>query len=76
MDYQQEYERLKTEHEQLLTVLRTSVREYERMAARYRAEGDNARAAQCEAMVSQAAQYEARAEGCASVLRNMGLEVE
>jgi predicted component of type VI protein secretion system len=65
-DYKREYEQLEIEHQRLLTVLYTSIREYNRLAAQYQAGGDD----------MLAARYRAMAEGCSSVLRNMGLEVE
>jgi hypothetical protein len=65
-DYKRAYEQLEQEHNRLVEILRTSIREYNRLAAQYQAGGDD----------MLAARYRAMAEGCSSVLRNMGLEVE
>jgi hypothetical protein len=65
-DYKRAYEQLEQEHNRLVEILRTSIREYNRLAAQSLAGGAD----------HIAAQYRAMAEGCSSVLRNMGLEVE
>jgi hypothetical protein len=65
-DYKRAYEQLDVQHQRLLTVLYTSIREYERMAAQYAAGGDD----------MLAAQYRHQANGVREVCLSMGMEVE